>query len=149
MKTRTKYNVNKSTENRTFDGIVFDSAVEMKFYRDVVLPQMQLGNVVRCERQKRYILQPSFTHDEKKILPIEYKADFYIVDKNGNETVIDIKGCPDTVAIIKRKIFWYVYPDINYIWVGYSNVDGGWTTYEKIISGRKQRKKEKLKGKKD
>lgn len=142
---RSKYNVGKQTDDRTYDGIVFDSAVEMKFYRDVVIPRMQTGEIAKCERQKRYVLQPAFYHEGKKIQAIEYKADFYIVDRNGKETTIDIKGCPDAVAKLKRKMFWYTYPNIDYIWVGYSNPDGGWTTYETIIAGRKQRKKLKQK----
>lgn len=104
---------------------------------------MRDGIIVKCERQKRYILQPAFTHCNKKVQPIEYKADFYTIDKDGNETTIDIKGCPDSVAKLKRKMFWYIYPNINYIWIGYSKSDGGWVAYESIISGRKQRKKMK------
>ncbi len=144
---RTKYNVGKSAADRTYNDIVFDSAVEMRYYRDVILPQIEAGNITHCERQKRYILQTSFQHGGKKIQPIEYKADFYTVDKNGKETVIDIKGCPDSVAKLKRKIFWYTYPDTDYVWIGYSSVDGGWTTYEAIVAGRKQRKKYRLKSK--
>lgn len=149
--TRTKYNVQKDAQDRTYEGIVFDSAVEMRYYRDVVLPKLRDGSIVRCERQKSYILQPSFKHNGAKVLPIEYKADFYIVEKSGKETVIDIKGCPDNVAKLKRKMFWYLYPDIDYVWLGYSRLDGGWTTYEEILKGRKQRKKmkQKLKENKD
>lgn len=144
---RSKYNVGKKTDDRTYDGIVFDSAVEMKFYRDVVLPKMSTGEIIKCERQKKYILQPPFVHAGRKIQPIEYKADFYLVDKNGKETTIDIKGCPDAVAKLKRKMFWFTYPNIDYIWVGYSKIDNGWATYETIVAGRKQRKKNKMKSK--
>lgn len=143
MDTRTKYNVGKKTEDRTYDGIVFDSAIEMKYYRDIILPMLRIGEVTHCERQKKYILQPAFNYCGKKVMPIEYKADFYIVDKNGKETTIDIKGCPDAVAKLKRKMFWYTYPNIDYIWIGYSKADGGWVTYESIIAGRKRRKKNK------
>ena len=142
---RTKYNVGKATADRTYNDIVFDSAVEMRYYRDVILPQMETGDLTHCERQKRYILQPAFLHDGKKVQPIEYKADFYTVDKNGKETVIDIKGCPDSVAKLKRKLFWFTYPGVDYVWLGYSAVDGGWVTYEAIAAGRRQRKKEKRK----
>lgn len=144
---RTKYNVKKDASDRTFNGIVFDSAVEMRYYRDVVLPRLDDGSLVHCERQKRYTLQPSFAHNDKKILPIEYKADFYTIDKAGKETVIDIKGHPDAVALLKRKMFWYTYPDVDYVWVGYSRIDGGFVAYETILAGRKERKKLKQKSK--
>lgn len=142
---RTKYNVAKETLGRTYGGIVFDSAAEMKYYRDVILPQIENGSIVCCERQKIYILQRAFYHLGKKILPIEYKADFYIMYSDGREVVIDIKGCPDAIAKLKRKMFWCVYPNIDYKWLSYSKIDGGWSTYEDVTNGRKKRKKEKQK----
>ena len=147
-----KFNVGKNKSDRTYNGIVFDSAIEMKYYVDVILPEMERGGIVECERQKKYILQPSYIRCGKKIQPIEYKADFYVVYANGTEQVIDIKGCADAVAKLKRKMFWFVYPDIDYVWLGYSRLDGGWTTYEAIQNGRKARrklKKAKTKEKKD
>ena len=145
MGNRTKFNVSKGKDDRTYDGIVFDSAMEMKYYRDVVVPQMDAGDIIVCERQKKYILQPAYIHNGKKVQPIEYKADFYIKHQDGREIVIDIKGCPDNVALIKRKMFWYVYPDIEYVWMGFSRMDGGWVTYEIIKNGRKERRKLKTK----
>lgn len=141
MSRESKFNVGKDKTDRTYDGIVFDSSVEMKYYRDVILPEIETGHIVKYERQKKYILQPSYTHNGKKVQPIEYKADYYVVFADGREQVIDIKGCPDAVAKLKRKLFWYVYPDIDYIWIGYSKVDGGWVTYETIQNGRKERRK--------
>ena len=148
MVQRSKFNVSSRKDDRTYDGIVFDSAVEMKYYRDVILPNVASGNITNYERQKKYILQPSFTHGGKKVQPIEYKADFYIEYKNGTKIVVDIKGCPDAIAKLKRKIFWFIYPEIDYVWIGYSRIDGGFVTYETIQHGRKQRKKNK-KEKKD
>lgn len=147
MERRSKFNVGKDKGDREFDGIVFDSVVEMKYYRDVILPAVSAGEIVKFERQKKYILQPKFKHNNKNVQPIEYKADFFVVFKDGKEQVIDIKGCPDAVAKMKRKMFWFVYPNIEYLWIGYSKLDGGWVTYETIQTGRKQRKKQrKLKG---
>lgn len=140
MTGRSKFNVGKDKTDRTYDGIIFDSVVEMKYYRDVILPKTQSGEITYFERQKRYELQPSYVYQGKKIRPIDYKADFYIEYKNGNIVVIDIKGCPDSVAKLKRKMFSYKYPTIDYQWVGYSKISGGWKTYEEIEAGRKQRK---------
>lgn len=141
MSRESKFNVGKDKTDRTYDGIIFDSSVEMKYYRDVILPEMEAGHIVKYERQKKYILQPSYMHNGKKVQPIEYKADYYVVFADGREQVIDIKGCPDAVAKLKRKLFWYVYPDIDYVWIGYSKIDGGWVTYEAIQNGRKERRK--------
>lgn len=140
-KTQSKYNVGKDKEKRTFENIVFDSALEMRYYVDVILPGYNSGEIIEYERQKKYILQKSFIRNGKKISPIEYKADFYVKYKNGDEKIIDIKGCPDAGAKLKRKLFWYVYPDIDYVWLGFSRLDGGWVTYEEIQAGRKTRRK--------
>ena len=42
---RTKFNVDKSVSKRTCEGIVFDSATEMKYYRDVILPKLGSGEI--------------------------------------------------------------------------------------------------------
>ena len=141
MNKRTKFNVDKNTEKRTYNDIVFDSILEMKFYRDVVLPQVRSGEIKKYELQKPYTLQPEFIHNGKKRLAIVYIADFYIEYSNGKSVVIDIKGCPDSVAKIKRKMFEYTYPHINYKWIAYSKTDGGWCEYEYIQKQRKERKR--------
>ena len=90
---RTKFNVDKDKDKRTFAGIVFDSQLEMKYFRDVLCPGVESGEVVRFELQKKYELQPKFTHEGKTILPITYVADFYIEYADGHTEVIDTKGC--------------------------------------------------------
>ena len=135
-------------DDRTFDGIVFDSEVEMKFYRDVVLYKYNNGEIKSYELQKKYILQPSYTTSKgKRVLPIVYIADFYIVTNDDKEIVIDIKGCPDDIARLKRKLFEYKYPKLDYMWVVYSKVDGGWVEYDYAKSEKRKRKKERQKGK--
>lgn len=44
---RTKFNVDKETDTRTCDGIVFDSRLEMRYYSDVVLPGVENGEIKR------------------------------------------------------------------------------------------------------
>ena len=144
MKEYGKYKVSLSSEKRTYDGIVFDSVQEMQYYTDVILPGLESGEIKHCERQKRYILQEAFVRDGKKVLPIEYKADFYVLYKDGREQVIDIKGCAEPLAKTKRKIFWYKYPTVDYVWLSFSKIDGGWVTYEDKQAGIKQRKKIKV-----
>ena len=117
MSNRTKFNVDKDNSKRTYDGITFDSILEMKYYRDVVLPKMESGEIKHYELQKKYILQNGFDRNGKKVLPITYIADFYIEYFDGQTEVIDIKGCPDTTAKIKRKLFWHKYPNIDYQWI--------------------------------
>lgn len=72
---RTKFNVDKDTAKRTCNGIVFDSILEMKYYRDVLLPNVESDVVKYYELQKKYVLQEGFVHNDKKVLPIVYVAD--------------------------------------------------------------------------
>lgn len=115
----------------------------MKYYRDVVCPLEESGDVVYCELQKPYELQPKFEHDNRTVKSITYVADFFIRYKDGHEEVIDTKGCPDQTAILKRKMFWYVYPDVTYRWVSFSKRDGGWIDYDVLKKKRAARKREK------
>lgn len=139
---RSKFNVDGDTAKRTYDGIVFDSLLEMKYYRDVVLPGVESGEIVNYELQKKYILQDGFTRNGKRVLPITYIADFYIEYSDGHAVVIDIKGCPDTTAKIKRKLFWNRYPDIDYEWISYVKKFGGWGSYDEFVKLRKDAKKQ-------
>lgn len=117
----------------------------MKYYRDVVCPLEESGDVVYYELQKPYELQPKFEHDNRTVKSITYVADFFIRYKDGHEEVIDTKGCPDQTAILKRKMFWYVYPDVTYRWVSFSKRDGGWIDYDVLKKKRAARKREKKK----
>lgn len=140
---RTKFNVDKNADQRTLDGIVFDSALELRYYRDVLLPLVESGEVVEYELQKPYELQPKFVHDGRTVQAIRYVADFYVKYSDGREEVIDIKGFADATALLKRKLFWYTFPDLNYIWLTYSRPDNGWIEYENLKKARAARKKAK------
>ena len=141
--TRSKFNVDKDKSKRTYNGIIFDSILEMKYYRDVLCPLVESGDVVDYKLQKPYELQPKFIHDGKNVQPIKYVADFFIVYKDGHEEVIDTKGCPDSVALIKRKLFWYHYPDVDYKWVTWVKKFGGCIDYEEYKRLKREEKRSK------
>ena len=140
---RSKFNVDKNTLKRTYNDIVFDSEIEMKFYRDWLLPKVGSGEIVDYELQRKYILQPQFKHGGKTVKEIAYKADFWVKYRDGKEIVYDTKGMPDAVAKLKRKMFWYYFPDLPYLWICYSKCDGGWIEYEELLKARKKRKRER------
>lgn len=137
--------MDKDTSKRTYNGIIFDSILEMKYYRDVILPNVESGQIVKYELQKEYVLQPKFTRNNKSVLPIKYVADFYVVYNNGHEEVIDTKGMPDSVALLKRKMFWYHFPDVDYKWMTYVKKFGGWLEYDVVKKLRSEEKKTKKK----
>lgn len=138
---RSKYNVDLNNNTRTFNGIVFDSEMEMRFYRDFCIPKLEDGSVTKVALQVPYELQPKFRHNGLAVQAITYVADFVLTFADGHEQVVDVKGMPDSVAKLKRKLFWYVFPDKDYVWMTYSRIDGGWCTYETVQKNRKQRKK--------
>lgn len=140
---RTKFNVDKDVDGRSIDGIVFDSALELRYYRDVLLPLVESGEVVEYELQKPYELQPKFVHDGRTVQAIKYVADFYIRHVDGREEVIDIKGFADATALLKRKLFWFTFPELNYRWITYSKCDSGWIDYEELKKARAARKRAK------
>jgi len=117
--------------------------MEMLFYTEVILPQVESGNIVNVELQKPYILQPKFTYKEKPIQPIKYVADFLIRYKDGSEVLFDVKGMADATAKLKRKLFWYNYPDMDYRWVTRVQKYGGWLAYEDVEKIRKENIKNK------
>ena len=138
---RSKFNVDKDKAKRTYDGIVFDSQLEMRYYRDVLRPKVESGDVTEYELQKKYELQPGFTKNGKKVLPVYYVADFYMVHADGHVEVVDTKGMPDSVAKLKRKLFWYKYPEIDYKWLTFVKKYGGWREYEEVRTLRKEEKR--------
>ena len=142
---RTKYNVDKNTNSRTCNGITFDSVVEKRYYEEIILPAFNSKEIIHYELQKTYELQPKFKHDGKTVRAINYVADFFVVYKDGTSEVIDIKGCPDSASKMKRKMFWYKYPNLDYRWISYSKKDGGWIEYDALKKMRSARLKQKNK----
>lgn len=138
-----KYNVSYNTARRTFDGIVYDSELEMKFMRDYVTPKLQSGEIIKVERQIEYELQPSFRREGKLIRAIKYVADFVVTYADGHEIVIDIKGMADPKALIKRKMFWYLHPEIDFQWIVYAKKFGGWIEYDECNKLRREEKRRK------
>ena len=113
----------------------------MRFYRDVILPGMESGDIIEYELQKPYTLQPGFTHDDIKVRPVTYVADFYYVDSVGHAHVIDVKGTADSLAKCKRKLFWYRYPELDYRWVTYVKKYGGWRDWDEVQQLRRSEKR--------
>ena len=99
-----KYN-NKKSE---YNGIKFDSVKEMKYYIKLkeLLDKNEISNL---ELQKEYILQDKFKLNNRTIRKISYVADFYYIDKDGNEHIVDTKGYRTEVYLLKKKLFEYKY----------------------------------------
>lgn len=134
-----KYNAKKVEYN----GTKFDSDLEMRYYRDYILPRIESGEIIKCDMQTNYELQPKFEYMGKKERAIMYRSDFDLTYSNGRFVVIDTKGMVKPMDKLKLKMFKYRYPNIEIQFIGYCKKDGGFVPVEEIEKGRKQRKKDK------
>lgn len=107
-KSKSKYNNQKTI----VDGIKFDSKKEAEYYCQLKLLK-QAGKIKDYRLQPRYELQPAFEKNGKKYRAITYIADFAIINNDGTTEVVDIKGVETQVFKIKKKLFEYMYPDLN------------------------------------
>lgn len=85
--------------------IKFASTSEADYY-DYLVAQW----VKELKVHPPYILMPAFTYHWKNILKTGIVADFSYI-KDWKEIVIDIKWEPTETALLKRKMFMYLYPD--------------------------------------
>lgn len=109
QKGKSKYKAKKTS----IDGIKFDSQKEANRYLELKLLEKQ-GLIKYIDRQTRFELQPSYKKNGKTIRPIYYVADFAYIDVKTGKTIIeDIKGFRTEIYKLKKKIFEYVYPDLE------------------------------------
>lgn len=105
-KPRSKYGNTKVEVN----GIKYDSKKEAKKAEELEM-QERLGIISNLERQKKFVLQPSFKFAGHTIREIAYVADFVYME-NGTQVVMDVKS-PITranpVYKIKKKMMMYVH----------------------------------------
>ena len=131
----TKYNNKKIVA----DGITFDSKEEYRYY-ELLKEKKAQGLIVNFELQPKYLLQPAFKYSGKTIRAIHYIADFLIYHLDGTEEVIDIKGMAVPVALMKRKMMQYRYPELKLTWLCRSVKLGdtdGWIEYDELKKRRK------------
>ena len=141
-----KFHVNLSEEGklkRTYKGIQYDSELELKFFKEIVEVGLENGTIKDSQRQVKYELQPKCKYKDENILAIKYVADYVITYADDSVIVWDVKGQADATAKLKKKMFHYRYPEIDYRWIGYSKIDNGWVEYKIIEQARAKRNKEK------
>ena len=134
-----KYNVGPAS-GRTYDGITFDSAAEMRYYRDVVLDGVESGKIAKYELQKPFVLIPTFKSGQQTVRSIQYVCDFYLEYTDGTVEVIDVKGMATPEAKMKRKMFLYFYPSVTLTWVTYVKKYGGWIDYDEYQKLKKKKR---------
>ena len=132
-----KYNNNRIT----VDGIRFDSKDEARYYELLKRKKAQ-GEILNFELQPKYLLQPAFNYNGKTIRAITYTADFLVYHLDGTEEVVDIKslGTATQQGLLRRKMFWFKYPDLKLTWLCRNLKHGdenGWIEYEELKKTRR------------
>lgn len=133
----TKY----GNKNITAYGRKWDSELELALYEHL----LQLHKPDDIILQPKFILQPEFVKHDTKRLPIAYVADFQV----GN-IVYDAKGFADAQFRIKRKLFDYVYPELQLCVlckcpVKWQNTYGKWIDLDDLTRERAKVKRAKSK----
>ncbi len=111
---RSKYGVDQSAAGkleRTCDGIMFDSKVEMRDYQTLKIAQ-QVGAISNLELQPRFLLQEKFTDAQGR----KHRASFYVSDfkfqREGKTVAVDRKGRKTAQYRDKIKRAILQYPDV-------------------------------------
>lgn len=90
-----------------YDGVRYDSKSEASYARLLEL-RKAAGQIKDWDRAEKIVLVPG---DRKH--QIAYWADFRVVENDGSETLIDVKGVPTAVFKLKLKLLRHVRPDIR------------------------------------
>lgn len=95
------------------DGITFHSQKEGDRYIQLKLLK-NAGLISGLELQKSFELQPTFKKNGKTYRKIVYIADFCYFDNHLNKYIVeDVKGFRTKEYALKKKMFEYVYKDLE------------------------------------
>lgn len=95
------------------DGIKFDSKLEAKRYLELKTLE-RAGEIKELVLQPSFELIPSFKKNNKTYRKTAYKADFsYFSISEGKYIIEDTKGFKTDVYKLKKKLFEYMYKDLE------------------------------------
>jgi len=118
-----KYGVSNKSE-RTLDGIVFDSKLEMTRYAYLKILESR-GIISNLQRQFTFELIPKFTCQGIKYRSVSYKADFSYDNKKGEWIIEDAKGRVTPEYRTKRAILLSAKHDFLFYEIKDANDIGG------------------------
>ena len=120
------------------DGFTFDSKAEATYYQQ--LKWLKANKSIKdFELQPKFVLQESFKKNGVHHRAITYIADFKVINLDKSVEVIDIKGFPNDVFPLKRKLFEYKFPKLTlkvlkFTSVGFIELD----EYNRLLRERKK-----------
>lgn len=122
------------------DDIKFDSLMEASYY--IFLKQkIKNKEILSFERQVKYELQPAFKKGTKRILAINYIADFVVTNLDKTVRVVDIKGKTTADFNLKKKMFDYKFEGLTLECLQF--YDGTWQSLDEIKKIKRKAKKKK------
>lgn len=94
-------------------NVFFDSKKEHNRYHELKLLE-RAKEISGLKLQPIFELQPGFKKDGKTYQKITYKADFTYFDNRLNQIVVeDVKGFKTEVYKLKKKMFEYIYENLE------------------------------------
>lgn len=142
---KSKYGAQKITVN----NILFDSIMEAEYYI-YLLEKKDKKEIKDFSMQISFDLLPKqknkFTG--KTILAVKYIADFVIIHNNNTKEVIDIKGRETVDFKLKKKMFFFFYPEMNLRCVQWDSIEKQWRDLDDINKDKRARKRNRNKSKK-
>ena len=93
--------------------MTYDSKTELLFLQEFIEPRLESGEILSYTRQVEYVLQDKFKYNGKTILPVKYRSDYNVVWADGTLQVFDVKGNPDNLSLLKRKLMWAKYEGVE------------------------------------
>ena len=142
----------KENKNKKFgakkcwiNGFKFDSLMEARYYV-YLLHEKAKKHIIDFSMQVPYELLPKYKNKftGKTVLAVKYIADYVIKEKDGTETVIDVKGRETPEFKIKKKIFGLKYPDTKFLCLQWSEKDKTWYDLEELKRVKKPKKGKRL-----
>lgn len=136
----------------------FDSTTEHKYWLEL-LAQQEKGEISNLERQKPFLLIPSFKdshYENKAIRKMEYISDLSFI-RDEQSVVVDVKGSLFNItneSKVKIKMFKYLNQDIRFELI--VTYDGKWFNledkeekkqYSELVKQKKAEKKAKKEAK--
>ena len=122
-----------------YDNIKFPSEIERDFY--IKLKRLKYkGKIKDFEMQVEFEMLPSFKDfNGKKIEKVIHKPDYKVYLNDGTWILIDTKGNPEDLSILKRKILLHRNPGVKYYFVSIlpKYLGGHWVEVTKNYDFRK------------
>lgn len=117
-----KYRVSNKAD-RTLDGIVFASKLEMNRYSFLLMMQKS-GKISGLQRQVPLEILPEYYYRGKKVRAVNYVLDFHYFSGN-NRIGEDCKGVETPLGKLKIKMCLHQYPWLDFYIIKDANEIGG------------------------